>query len=198
MLFAVLIQPSAGVPMNLVARCHPLLARLAAAAALTAVATVAAAQTKWDLPAAYPGDQLPHREPAAVRQRRRQGERRQAQDHRARQRVAVQGQRDQARGPGRPGADRRGAARQLREREPDLRRRRHSVPRRQLPRVEEARRGAEAVPRQAARRAGNDAALHRAVAAAGHLRQEGDRLGRRHARPEVARLQPGHRARSPS
>ena len=40
--------------MNPLARCHPLLARLAAAAALTAVATVAAAQTKWDLPAAYP------------------------------------------------------------------------------------------------------------------------------------------------
>jgi TRAP-type transport system periplasmic protein len=40
--------------MNPVARCHPLLARLAVAAALTAVATVAAAQTKWDLPAAYP------------------------------------------------------------------------------------------------------------------------------------------------
>ena len=39
--------------MNPVARCHPLLARLAVAA-LTAVATVAAAQTKWDLPAAYP------------------------------------------------------------------------------------------------------------------------------------------------
>ena len=35
--------------MNPLARCHPLLARLAAAAALTAVATVAAAQTKWDL-----------------------------------------------------------------------------------------------------------------------------------------------------
>ncbi len=66
------------------------------------------------------------------------------------------------------------------------------VPRRQLRRVEEARHGAEAGPRQAARRAGNDAALHRAVAAAGHLRQEGNRLGRRHARPEVARLQPGH------
>jgi hypothetical protein len=47
--------------------------------------------------------------------------------------------------------------------------------------------------RQAARGAGNDAALHRAVAAAGHLRQEGDRVGGRHARPEVARLQPGHR-----
>jgi TRAP-type C4-dicarboxylate transport system substrate-binding protein len=51
--FRLLIQPSAGVPMNPVARCHPLLARLAAAA-LTVVATVAAAQTKWDLPAAYP------------------------------------------------------------------------------------------------------------------------------------------------
>jgi len=52
--FRLLIQLSAGVPMNLVARCHPPLARLAAAAALTMVATVAAAQTKWDLPAAYP------------------------------------------------------------------------------------------------------------------------------------------------
>jgi TRAP-type transport system periplasmic protein len=52
--FRLFIQPSAGVPMNPVARSYPLFARLAAAAALTAVATVAAAQTKWDLPAAYP------------------------------------------------------------------------------------------------------------------------------------------------
>ena len=52
--------------------------------------------------------------------------------------------------------------------------------------------GAEAAARQAARRAGHEAALHGALAAAGHLREQGDRLGRRHARPQVARLQPGH------
>ena len=60
-----------------------------------------------------PGHQLPHRKPGAVRQRRRQGHRRQAQDHRACQRVAVQGARDQARGAGRPGADRRDPAGEL-------------------------------------------------------------------------------------
>ena len=40
--------------MKLVASSRPLVARIAAAAVLAAVATVAAAQTKWDLPAAYP------------------------------------------------------------------------------------------------------------------------------------------------
>ena len=42
--------------MNLLARLHPLLAGLGAAAALVAVTTAAQAQTKWDLPAAYPAN----------------------------------------------------------------------------------------------------------------------------------------------
>jgi len=40
--------------MKLLARLHPPLAGLVAGIALAALATVAQAQTKWDLPAAYP------------------------------------------------------------------------------------------------------------------------------------------------
>src|SRR6476620_4023311 len=40
--------------MHLLARLHPPLAGLVAGIALAALATVAQAQTKWDLPAAYP------------------------------------------------------------------------------------------------------------------------------------------------
>src|SRR6195952_956721 len=49
------IKPLAGVLMNPFVRLHPLLARLGAVA-LVAVATAAAAQTKWDMPAAYPAN----------------------------------------------------------------------------------------------------------------------------------------------
>jgi TRAP-type transport system periplasmic protein len=42
--------------MNLLARVPPLLAGLGAAAALAVLSTVAQAQTKWDLPAAYPAN----------------------------------------------------------------------------------------------------------------------------------------------
>ncbi len=75
------------------------------------------------------GEQLPHREHHAVRGRRRQGHGRQAQDPGASERVAVQGARNQARRAGRTGAGRRDPARQLRERGPAVRHRRHSVPR---------------------------------------------------------------------
>jgi len=51
--FAVFNFKLAGVPMNPVARLQPLLARLGAASLATVVASVGA-QTKWDLPAAYP------------------------------------------------------------------------------------------------------------------------------------------------
>jgi TRAP-type C4-dicarboxylate transport system substrate-binding protein len=54
-----LLRPSiklAGVPMNLLARLHSLVVGLGSAAALAAVATAAHAQTKWDLPAAYPAN----------------------------------------------------------------------------------------------------------------------------------------------
>ena len=142
-------------------------------------------------PRCLPDEQLPHREPAAVRRRRRQGDRRQAEDHRARERVAVQGARDQARRAGRPGADRRGAARQLPERVAAVRHRRPALPRRQLRRGDEALQGVQARAREEARRAGDHAALHRAVAAAGHLRQQADQLGGRLEGRQVARLQPG-------
>ena len=51
--FSPFIQPLAGVLMNLLARLHPLLVGLGTAAAMAAAAGVHA-QTKWDLPAAYP------------------------------------------------------------------------------------------------------------------------------------------------
>jgi TRAP-type C4-dicarboxylate transport system substrate-binding protein len=51
------VNPSlAGVSMNLLARLHSLVVGIGAAAALAAVATTANAQTKWDLPAAYPAN----------------------------------------------------------------------------------------------------------------------------------------------
>ena len=58
---------------------------------------------------------------------------------------------------------------------------------------EEALAGLEAGHREEARRAGADAAVRGAVGAAGHLRQEGDQFGRRHEGPQVARLQCRHR-----
>src|SRR6478735_3608573 len=48
------VKPLAGVSMKLLVRLHPLLAGLGAAAALAVVSITAQAQTKWDLPAAYP------------------------------------------------------------------------------------------------------------------------------------------------
>ncbi len=54
--------------------------------------------------------------------------------------------------------------------------------------------GPEAAAGQEARRAGHAAAVRRGLAAAGHLQQEADQLRRRHEGPEVARLQPGHSA----
>ena len=106
--------------------------------------------------------------------------------------VAVQGAGDQARGADRAGADGRGSDLEPRERGPGLRHRRHSVPRRQL------RRGEEAVGRDAprhreeARRARHHGADGGAVGAAGHLRQEGHQLGRGHEGPALARLQRRH------
>ncbi len=117
------------------------------------------------------GEQLPHREHPAVRQRRRQGHRRQAQDHRARQRVAVQGAGDQARRPGRPGAGRRNPARQLRERGSSLWPRRHPVSRHVLRRLVEAVQGIEEDTRGQARQTGHEAAVRGPLAAAGHLHQ---------------------------
>jgi len=52
--FALPVQPLAGVPMKLLVRLHPPLAALVAGAALAALTSLAQAQTKWDLPAAYP------------------------------------------------------------------------------------------------------------------------------------------------
>ena len=90
----------------------------------------ALAQTKWNLPAAYPADNFHTENLVAVLQGRRGRDRRQAADRRPRQRLPVQGAGDQARGADRPGADRRGADVAARERGPALRPRRGAVPRR--------------------------------------------------------------------
>src|SRR4029078_13337592 len=52
--FALPVQPLAGVPMKLLVRLPSPLAALVAGAALAALTSLAQAQTKWDLPAAYP------------------------------------------------------------------------------------------------------------------------------------------------
>ena len=63
----------------------------AALAVAALAARPASAQTKWNLPAAYPADN-PHSENlVAVRQGRRRRDWRQAADHRSSRGVAVQG-----------------------------------------------------------------------------------------------------------
>src|SRR5678815_4139652 len=56
MLLSTPVQPLAGVPMIPSSRLLSLAARVGATLALTAVAATASAQTKWDLPAAYPAN----------------------------------------------------------------------------------------------------------------------------------------------
>ena len=140
------------------------------------------------------GHELPHREHPAVRQRRRQGHRRQAEDHGAPERIALQGPRDQARGAGRSGAGRRDPARQLLERRSALRPRRRAVPRDELCGCEEALCGLAQGARRQARRARNGGPVRGAMAAARRLLEEGAGERRRHERPEVAFVQPADRA----
>jgi TRAP-type C4-dicarboxylate transport system substrate-binding protein len=54
--FPLPVQPHAGVSMKLLVRLHPLLVSVGAAAAMAAMSTMVQAQTKWDLPAAYPAN----------------------------------------------------------------------------------------------------------------------------------------------
>ena len=88
-------------------------------------------------------DELPHREHRPVRRRRGQGDGRQAQDHRASERLAVQGQRDQARGARQPGAGGRNPAGELRERRCLLRTRRRPLSGDELRRRDETLQGRE-------------------------------------------------------
>ena len=144
-----------------------------AALGLMLGAAPAAAQTKWNLPSAYPNDN-PHLENLhAFAKDVADRDRRQAANHGPRRRLAVQGPGDQARGRDRPGADRRNPDLDPGEREPDLRHRRGAVPRHQLPRSDEALGGVAAADRAEARGAGHHGAVHRALGSAGHLRQEG-------------------------
>ncbi|CUI47958.1 Uncharacterised protein [Achromobacter xylosoxidans] len=135
--------------------------------------------------------QLPRRKPDDLHQGRRHAVGRQAQDHAAQQRLALQGARDQARGARQPGPDRRDPADQLRQRGPDLRTGRPALPGHRLRRLVQAVPGAEAVPGKEAEFAGHDAAVRGGLAAPGHLRQQGHQADQRHEGPEVARLQPG-------
>ncbi len=137
-----------------------------------------------------PGQQLPRRKPDLLHQGRRHAVARQAEDHAAQQRLAVQGARDQARGAGQPGPDRRNPADQLRQRRSGLRTRRPALPGHRLRRFVQAVPGAEAVPGEEAERARHDAAVRRGLAAPGHFRQPRHQAGVRHEGPEVARLQP--------
>ena len=170
--------------------------RLLLATAATLLATPAFAQTKWDLPAAYPATNYPQRQPPEIRRWREGGDRRQARDHRPSRRLAVQGARDQARGADRPGADRRGPG------GPTSRTRTRSTALDVVPflatsfaAAKKLCGGAEAGAREeGSPPRASIAAVRRAVAAAGPLRQEGDQLARRHEGPEVPRLQPRHLA----
>ena len=73
-----------------------------------------------------------------------------------------------------------------------------ALPGRQLRRSRQAVEGAEADAREEARRAGHDAAVRGAVAAAGHLLEEADQPAGRPEGREVARLQPGRPRASPN
>ena len=134
------------------------------------------------------------REPQRLRQGRRGRHRRQADDHRPRRRLAVQGAGDQARGGDRAGADGRNPDLDPGERRPDLRHRRGAVPGDELPAGDEALAGVAAGDREEARGAGHHGAVRRALGTAGHLLQERDQHHRRHEGPEVAGLQRRHRA----
>ena len=148
-------------------------------AAALGVCTAAprSAQTKWDMPTRVPADQLPHREHRAVRRRRRQGDRRQAQDHGPRQRVAVQGA---TRSSARCRAARRRSARSCisgySNEDPlfgvD------SVPFLATSYADAAKlwKASRKAHRRALREAGHEDPLLRAVAAAGHLLEQADRL----------------------
>ncbi len=171
-------------------------AAFALGVALLAPQDPAAAQTKWNLPAAYPPDN-PHTENLV---RLRQGRRATATGGKLQITVhagaslfkAPEIKRAVQTGQAQVG---RGADLDPRERGPGVRPRRGAVPRNELRRQstklwEASKRG----DGEEARRAGHDGAVRRAVGAAGHLRQEGHQLGRRHEGPEVARLQCRHHA----
>ncbi len=148
---------------------------------------------------ALSGRQLPHQERRAVCRRRGQGDQGRAQDPGAFGGLAVQASGDQARGAPGLGADRRDSGIAVLQRGGGLRARFRAVPRHRLCRLEEALRRAEALSGEAARLRRPDAALFGAVAAAGHLRQKRNQVGRRSQGPEIPHLQrhdrPHRRAR---
>ena len=141
-----------------------------------------------------PGQQLSHREPGAVRQGCASRHGWQAHHPGARQRLAVQGARDQARRAGRASAGGRVFDGELPERMAAVGPGRPALPGHQLRRVVQALPGQQGRRAEEAGRAGHDAAVRGGVAAAGHLQQEASERRRRHEGHQMARLQPGHRA----
>ena len=167
---------------------NPALLMLAALAAGALMAQPAAAQTKWNLPAAYPADN-PHSENLALF----------AKDVAAatgdKLQITVHPAASLFKAPEIKRAVQTGQAQigevliSLHENEDpifgvDV------VPflATSYPGSEEAVGGVEAGDREEARRPGPDAAVRGAVGAAGHLRQEGHQHGRGHEGPQVARL----------
>ena len=138
--------------------------------------------------------QLPQPERQGLRRVRGQGHRRRARDRRPSRRLAVQGQRDQARGADRPGADRRAAALGAPERGGGVRLRLGAVPRHQLRGVGPALGGGQADHRGDPGRAEPGPPVRGPLAAAGPLHQEAAGVGERPAGRQVPLVQRRDRA----
>ena len=163
-------------------------------AAAACAALAAQAQTKWDLPAAYPATNFHTVNLHAVRRRRRQGHRRQAEDHRARRTRRCSRRR---RSSARCRAGRRRSARCCWS--TSRTNGRSSAPTAcpswptATTRPTKLWKAQKPMMDKKLGRAGHDGAVRRAVAAAGHLLEEADGQRRRPEGHQVARLQPGHR-----
>ena len=117
--------------------------------------------------------QLSHRKYRSVRRRCRSGDWRETEAHRSQQRIAVQGERDQARRAKRTGADRRNLDLRVCERGSAVRSRFGSVSGDELPRRRKTVEGVAQGARGPFRQAGAESPLRRTVAAARHLQPSG-------------------------
>ena len=161
--------------MTCSSRLLSLAARAGATLALTAAAATASAQTKWDLPAAYPATNFHTENLVAVRQRRRQGHRRQAEDHGPR-RTRRCSRRNEIKRAVQGGQAQIGEILLVNFENENPIYGADGIPFLAASYAESKKLAAAQKPvlDKLLGDAGNDAALHRAVAAAGHLRQEGD------------------------
>ena len=121
-------------------------------------------------------------------------DRRQAADHGSCRRLAVQGAGDQARGRDRPGADRRGADLDARERRPDLRHRRGAVPRDELPEAKKLWQASKPAIEKKLAAQGMMVLFAVPWPPQGIYAKKEHQQRRGHEGPEVARLQCRHRA----